>query len=174
MAPGTDRAPTMDGESPSATEATRDLVRRFVTNVWNGEDLDTIEDLATPDLVVHGLGAGVDRTREEFVEFHAGLLDAVPDLEHAVEDVVVEGDRAVAYVTVRGTPERQYGALAPTGESFDSVAFQRYRIADGRIAEVWVLPNAMGMLRQLGVFPDSPAKVLRLLFGALKGRLPGR
>ncbi len=174
MAPEMDHSPATDGDSRGTTEANRDLVRRFVANVWNGEELDAIEELATPDLVVHGLGAGVDRNREEFVEFHRGLLDAVPDLEHVVEDVVVEGDRVVAYATVRGTPERQYGALAPTGESFDSIAFQKYRIEDGRIAEVWVLPNAMGMLRQLGVFPDSPGKVLRLMLGALKGRLLGR
>ena len=174
MPPEMENSPTTNGEPPSGIETNRELVHQFVANVWNGEDLDAIEELATPDLVVHGLGAGVDRTREEFAEFPAGLLDAVPDLELAVDDVVVEGDRAVAYVTVRGTPEKQYGALAPTGESFDSVAFQKYRIEDGRIAEVWVLPNAMGMLRQLGIFPDSPGKVLRLLFGALKGRLLGR
>ena len=174
MAPELERSSTVDGDSPSPVEANRDLVHRFVTSVWNGEEIDAIEELATPDLVVHGLGAGVDRTREEFVEFHAGLLGAVPDLEHLVEDTVVEGDRAVAYVSVRGTPERQYGALSPTGESFDSVAFQRYRIEDGRVAEVWVLPNAMGMLRQLGIFPDSPGKVLRLMFGVLKARVMGR
>ena len=174
MAPEMERPSTVDGDSPSPVEANRDLVHRFVREVWNGEDLDALAELAPPDLVVHALGAGVDRAGEAFLEFHAGLLGAVPDLEHTVEDVVVEGDRAVAYVTVRGTPERQYGALSPTGESFDSVAFQRYRIEDGRIAEVWVLPNAMGMLRQLGVFPDSPGKVLRLLFGALKSRVMGR
>jgi predicted ester cyclase len=90
------------------------------------------------------------------------------------EDIVAEGDQVVAYVTIHGTPERQYGALAPTGESFDSVGFQKYRLEDGKLAEVWVLPNAMEMLRQLGIFPDSPGKVLRLVFGALKGRLLGR
>lgn len=165
---------TVDGESPSAPEANGELIRRFVASVWNGEDLDAVEELTTTDLVVHALGADVDRTREEFVEFHAGLLEAIPDLEHAIEDVIIEGDRAVAYVTIRGTPKKQYGALAPTGESFETVGFQKYRIEDGRIAEVWVLPNAMGMLRQLGIFPDSPGKVLRLLFGALEGRLMGR
>lgn len=165
---------TANGESRSAIEQNRVLVHRFVAAVWNGEDLDVIEELAAPDLVVHHLGAGVDRTREEFLEFHGGLLEAVPDLEHVVEDVLVEGNGAVAYVTIRGAPERQYGALAPTGKSFESVGFQKYRIEDGAIAEVWVLPNAMGMLRQLGIFPDSPVKILRLMFGALKGRLLGR
>jgi len=179
---GTDvsHSPTMDGDSyrrreaNGATGTNGELVRRFVASVWNGEDLDSIEELATADLVVHALGAGLDRTREEFVEFHGGLLEAVPDLEHVVEDVVVEGDGAVAYVAIRGTPEKQYGVLAPTGESFDSVAFRKYRIEGGRVAEVWVLPNAMGMLRQLGILPDSPGTVLRVMLGALKGRLLGR
>lgn len=152
----------------------KELVTGFIDAVWNGEDLDAIEDLATADLVVHGLGAGVDRTRDEFAEFHGELLEAVPDLEHVVEDIVAEKDQVVAYVTIRGTPEHQFGALAPTGESFESVGFQKYRIEDGALAEVWVLPNAMGMLRQLGIFPDSPGKVLRLMVEALKGRLMGR
>lgn len=154
--------------------ANKELVAGFIDSVWNGENLHAIEDLATADLVVHGLGAGVDRTRDEFAEFHRGLLDAVPDLGHVVEDIVAENDQVVAYVSIRGTPERQYGALAPTGETFETVGFQKYRIEDGKITEVWVLPNAMGMLRQLGIFPDSPAQVLRLVFEAMKGRLVGR
>ena len=157
-----------------SADATRELVGRFVRDVWNGEDLGAIGTLAAPDLVVHGLGAGVDRSRDEFVEFHRGLLEAVPDLTHHVEDVVVEGDDAVAFVRITGTPERQYGALAPTGETFNTVGFQKYRVADGSVAEVWVLPNAVAMLRQLGVFPDSPAKVLKLVLGALRAKLLGR
>lgn len=161
-------------DSTTDVEDNQELVDLFIATVWNGEDLAAIEELATDDLVVHHLGADVDRTRVEFTEFHAGLLEAVPDLEHVVEELVAENDQVVAYVTIRGTPERQYGALAPTGESIETVGFQKYRIENGKIAEVWVLPNAMGMLRQLGIFPDSPGKVLRLMLGALKGRLLGR
>lgn len=150
------------------------LVDRFIEAVWNGEDMDALTDLGTPGLIVHGLGAGVDRTREEFVTFHGGLLEAVPDLHHTVDTLVTDNDRVVAYVTISGTPERQYGALAPTGNSFESVGFQMYRIEDGAIAEVWVLPNGMGMLKQLGIFPDSPAAMLGLMVRALKARLVGR
>jgi len=161
--------------APASTRTgTERLVERFVAAVWNGEDPDAVETLAAPDLVVHALGADVDRTREEFAAFHAGLLAAVPDLHHVVERLIAEDDEVVAYVRISGTPERQYGALTPTGESFETVGFQRYRVEDGRVAELWVLPNAMGMLRQLGTLPDSPGAVLRLLVRALKGRLLGR
>lgn len=161
-------------EPRTPPDEARDLVHQFIGTVWNGTDLDAIEELGTADLVVHGLGAGVDRERDDFLPFHQGLLDAVPDLTHSVEDIVVEGDTVVAYVSIRGTPEHQYGALSPTGETFESVGFQKYRIEDGRIAEVWVLPNAMGMLRQLGIFPDSPGDILRLMIKAIYGKIVGR
>lgn len=154
--------------------ASTDLVDRFVRDVWNGKALDAIGDYTTDDVVIHALGAGVARDREAFVDFHRGLLDAVPDLTHDIEQLVEEGDTVVARVRIQGTPERQYGALAPTGKSFDAVGFQQYRIEDGQVAAVWVLPNAMGMLKGLGIFPDSPGDVLRLLGRALKGRLSGR
>lgn len=150
------------------------LVLRFVDDVWNGEDLDALDELTTADFVTHHLGAGNDRDRDEFREFHAGLLSAVPDLTHVVEDVVADGDDLVAYLTISGTPERQYGALAPTGKSFEGPCFQKYWVEEGRVAELWVLPNAMGMLRDLGIFPDSPGKMLRLVAGAIRGRLFGR
>lgn len=154
-------------------ETNEALVRRFVADVWNGGDLESIQQLTTADFVAHQLGASNDRDRDAFKEFHAGLLDAVPDLRHEVEDVVADGDDLVLFLTVRGTPEKQYGALAPTGESFEGPCFQKYRIEDGRVAELWVLPNAMGMLRDLGIFPDSPGKMLRLIAGAIRGRLFG-
>lgn len=154
-------------------EGNEALVRRFVADVWNGGNLDALSDLATDDFVAHHLGASRDRDRDAFREFHGGLLAAVPDLTHAIEDVVADGDDLVLYLTVSGTPERQYGALAPTGESFEGPCFQKYRVEDGRVAELWALPNAMGMLRDLGIFPDSPGKMLRLMVGAIRGRLLG-
>lgn len=148
-------------------------VQRFIEQVWNGTALDELGELVTADFVVHHLGSGTDRNQDEFAAFHGGLLEAIPDLDFRVEDLIVDGDTVVAHVWIRGTPERQYGALAPTGQSFDAVGFQKYRLEDDRIAEVWVLPNAMGMLRDLGIFPDSPGEMLRLVFAAMKGRLLG-
>lgn len=147
------------------------LVRRFVRDVWNGEDLDAIETLASADLVVHHLGAGRDRSRESFAAFHSTLLDAIPDLSHEIDDLVIEGDRVTARLTLTGTPEHGIGALPATGGSFEQPGFQVYRLEGERVAELWVLPNAMGMLRDLGAFPDSPGKMLRLVGGAAKARL---
>jgi len=149
------------------------IVRRFVDDVWNGGNPDAIETLTTPAFVLHQLVADEHHDRESFSSFHAGLSEAVPDLTIDVEDLVVDGHDAVALVRMRGTPERPYQALRPTGESFDVHAFHKYRLADGRVDEVWVMADAVGTMRQLGLFPPSPGTLLRVAAGKARKRLLG-
>jgi hypothetical protein len=47
--------------------------------------------------------------------------------------------------------------LAPTGKSFTITYAWFCRIADGRIAEVWSLPNGLGLLQQLDALPEPPS-----------------
>ena len=149
------------------------VVRAFVDDVWNGDDPGALDALTTDDFVLHQLVAGEDHDREAFASFQADMRTAIPDLTIEVEDLVVDGDDAVALVRMRGTPERPMQAIRPTGESFDVDAFQKYRIEDGRIAEVWVMVDAIGTMRQLGLFPPSPGTMLRVAAGKAKSRLFG-
>lgn len=149
------------------------LVRRFVDDVWNGGDPASLRTLSTAGFVLHQLVAREDHDREAFAAFQAEMRTAIPDLTVEVEDLVVDGDDAVAFVRMRGTPERQMQAIRPTGESFDVHAFQKYRLSDGRIAEVWVMVDAIGTMRQLGLFPPSPGTMLRVAAGKAKSRLFG-
>lgn len=148
-------------------------VREFVTAVWNGEAPGAIDGLTTPDFVLHQLVAEADHDREGFTAFQRELHDAMPDFSLEIEDLVVEDDTAIAHVTMSGTPEKPMQALQPTGKSFAVNAFHKYRLADGRIAEVWVMGDALSTLNQLGLFPPPPAMILRLVASKVKGRLFG-
>ena len=149
------------------------VVREFVRAVWNGEDPDAIESLTTDDFALHQLVAGEDHDRDGFAGFQTEMLEAMPDFTMAIEDLVVDGDDAVALVRLGGTPVKPMQAIRPTGESFSVNAFQKYRVEDGRIAEVWVMADAIGTLSQLGVFPPSPRMMLRIAVGKLRSRLFG-
>lgn len=156
------------------TEATaRRVVAEFVRTVWNAEDPDAIDDLTTGDFVLHQLVAEQDHDRESFAAFGAELHDAMPDFSLEVEDLVVEEEYAIAHATMSGTPEKPMQALQPTGESFSVNAFHKYRLEDGRIAEVWVMADALSTLNQLGLFPPTPAMILKLVARKLKDRLLG-
>ena len=84
--------------------------------------------------------------------FHA----AVPDLQVAIEDMLVAGDRVTLRLHFTGrftgvfpTPQ---GPLQGQGQAIDFYAFDLYRVnAQGRISDNWHLEDNLTLLRQLGV-----------------------
>lgn len=84
-----------------ATEA-RNLVDRWL-GVGDSADLDTFDDYLHQDVVVHaplGLSTmGLEAERDVW----RAALDAIPDLRHAVQEVVIEGNTIAVRVIVTGT-----------------------------------------------------------------------
>lgn len=161
--------------STSVTETdTRSTVETFVDRVWNGDDRDALASLTTPTFALHQLVADEDHDRERFAAFREELHDAMPDFSMTIEDLVVEGDDAVALLRMGGTPVKPLQAIRPTGESFSVYTFHKYRVEDGRIAEAWLMVDAIGTMSQLGLFPPGPRMMLRMVTGKLKARLFGR
>lgn len=51
----------------------------------------------------------------------------------------------------RGTHQGELLRAAATGNAIEVNGINLYRIAEGRIAEVWQLTDLAGLLRQLGI-----------------------
>jgi steroid delta-isomerase-like uncharacterized protein len=93
--------------------------------------------------------------RAGFVRIMGKIRTAFPDINHSVDDVIVDGDRAVLRCTVTGT---QTGPLTflhlempPTGKSVRFEQIHIVRVADGKIVEHWLGSDSIAMFRQLGV-----------------------
>lgn len=56
------------------------------------------------------------RLIETFKDTFTEAREAFPDLSIAVEDVMVEGDRVAARVTMRGTHRGEFQGIEPTGK----------------------------------------------------------
>lgn len=153
---------------------TKAVVRRFVETVWDAGDVGALAGLTTEDFTLHQLVANEDHDRASFEAFLLQTHDAMPDFTMTLEDLVVEDEAAVALLTMGGTPEKPLQAVKPTGASFSVQTFQKYRVEDGRVAEVWVMADAIGTLSQLGVFPPGPRLMLRVAAGKLGAKLFGR
>ena len=142
-----------------STEENKSLARRFQDEFVNTGNVDILDELMTPDAVLHltGLPAPV-RGREAFKQLAAGYYTAFPDLQEATEDEVAEGDKVVRRVTWRGTHQGEFGGIPPTGKPVTVTGMRIFRIEDGKIAEEWAIDDALGMMQQLGVIP-APGSV---------------
>ena len=80
-----------------------------------------------------------------------------PDLRITIEDVVAAGDEVAMRTTWSGTQADDFEAWgAPnTGRPMTREAYVFARVACGKLAELWVLPDNLTMLRQLGIVSDA-------------------
>jgi steroid delta-isomerase-like uncharacterized protein len=123
------------------SEANKELSRRF-TELFSSGDEALADEVLSPDVVFHGTaGDGELRGIEELKRFVAEYRRAFPDAVSTVEDQIAEDDKVVTRWRASGTGRG--GQFAMDGVTIE-------RIADGRIAEVWVARDELGLLRQLG------------------------
>jgi predicted ester cyclase len=102
-----------------------------------------------PEVRLHGYPGGLEGL-EGLRQFHLALWEAFPDAEVAIEDLVVDGDRAALRYRLRGTHRRVYLGVAATGLTIDVEGLTMLRVSGGRVIEEWHSPTELSILRQLG------------------------
>jgi predicted ester cyclase len=77
----------------------------------------------------------------------------------SVEDLVADGDKTVARVTVAGTHRGSFMGIPPTGASVDMQLIDIMRFDEaGRVCEHWGVADMLSLMQQLGVVPaGAPA-----------------
>ena len=132
------------------SEENKAIARRVYEIVSTGDFERAIEivDQDAPDneLLPHDPPARlIDTFKETFAEAREGF----PDLSITVEDVMAEGDRVAARVTMRGTHRGAFQGIAPTGKRVEVRAIDMFRISGGKIVEHWGhADDPTGYLRQ--------------------------
>ena len=130
------------------------LVSRRFTELFNTDDVSLADDVFTRGVVFHNAVAGGDLHGVEAVkEFIATYRSAFPDARSTVEDQVADEDTVATRWQARGTHRGALGDLPATGREFVMDGITIERIEGGRIAEVWVVRDELGMMRQLGAIP---------------------
>lgn len=111
--------------------------------------------ICTPDFVLH-IAGNPDRDITTAKTFTKDLVAAVPDLHHPIVELVAEGDKVCYRGRYEGTQTGSYLGAAQTNGRLSATGMGMLRIADGKVAEVWIWPDAMTVMQQLGVLPPQP------------------
>jgi steroid delta-isomerase-like uncharacterized protein len=146
-------------------EPAKHIIERFVEELWNGRRLDVADQIFSEDCVTHQLRSGVlaepaYRGPEKMKEHISGWLMSFPDLRFNVEQMIAEADRVVTQLVMEGTHQGTWMGISPTGKRLQIRMITIHRIANGKIAEDWVLVESLGFFQQLGAVPDT-AELIR-------------
>ncbi len=131
-------------------------MRRIYDLISSG-DLDGFGAFLADGFVEHEELPGLPQDREGVLAFFRTLRTAFPDMRMNPDDVLVDGDRAVARVTTTGTQRGEFMGIPPTGRRIDVQVIDIMRFgADGLVAEHWGVFDALKMMQQLGAIPEGP------------------
>ena len=102
-----------------STEENKAMVRRFIEDVFNKQNVSALDGFLAPNVVHHSLPPGMPRDREGFKQLVSVLLAAFPDFHSTVEDMIAEGDKVVARATTGGTHKGEFFGIPPYRQAGD-------------------------------------------------------
>ncbi|MGC2764484.1 MAG: ester cyclase [Candidatus Acidiferrum sp.] len=127
------------------------LVRRWFEEVWNQKRRETIRELVAPECVAHGTSetGGDLHGPEGWLDLHARLVNAFPDMHIELQDLVAVDDKVA--VRWKGTMHHHGDGLGiPASGAEVKIAGMGFaRIAGGKVVETWDLWDRLGMFQQI-------------------------
>jgi predicted ester cyclase len=136
------------------------LVRRLYDAVWSSDDFDVADELVAETETHHEHGGTAAGGPEAQKQGARAFRAAFPDAHFTLEIVVSAADLVAARWRCAATHAATGATIA------DYVGVNFFRIADGKIVEIWDTRDDLGLFAQLGLVP-SPTELLSRVYGPL-------
>ena len=133
-----------------STQDNKALVQQFFEQVVNQRNLAALDQFVSPTAVNHTVPSGLPQGPSQFLSLH---LTAFPDVKATVVDLLADGDKVVALVSIHGTHQGAFRAISATGKPITVMGINIFRIVNGKMVEHWGLADRLSGLQQLGVVP---------------------
>ena len=133
------------------------IARRYFEEVLAG-DLAVADEIVAEDVAFHGPNywGEVIQGREGFKGFVAYLRTAFPDIRFTVGEEVADDTGVATGFTFTATHEGEWQGLPPTGKEIALAGADLVRVGGGKIREIRVFYDTLGLMQQLGAIP-APA-----------------
>lgn len=132
-------------------EVTRDLVKKFISDIWNRGELDLIPHVCSPKIRFNG-NTGLDKIGHDgFARMVATIHGALSDYHCEIHSMVVENNKAFCRLRFSGKHTGDLLGYPPTGRVVSWMGATEFTCMNGRILKVWELGDMKTLEEQLSV-----------------------
>lgn len=129
---------------------TRELVKKFVADIWNRGDLELIPRVCHKGLRFNG-SVGMDRVGHAgFARMVTTIREALNDYHCEIHSMVVEGNKAFCRMRFTGRHTGPLLGFAPTEKQVAWMGAAEFTCKNGQIVKVWELGDVKSLEEQLG------------------------
>ncbi|MDP9457844.1 MAG: ester cyclase [Actinomycetota bacterium] len=140
-----------------SAEENKAVIRRLFEEVYNGQNMDVLDELVAEDVVNHSAVAEHQRGIEGFKHVMEWGYALSPDARYELLNIIAEGDMVACRVRVGGTMQGEMFGVPPTGRGFSAEHVHWHRVEGGKLVERWAVRDDLGTLIQLGIV-DPPGR----------------
>lgn len=133
-----------------SVEENKEIVRRY-QDIYNSNELDRLAEVVSEGLLTPKIMPGIPPGMEGAKAAHHLMLAGFPDYHTAIDELIAEGDKVAARITMSGTHTGSFMGVPPTGRFISFTGIYIARIANGKIVEHWGEEDGVSLLQQLGV-----------------------
>ncbi len=126
----------------------KELIRAYY-DMWNEQNFEKAEKLLDKDIRFRGSLDITANGIEGFLDYAKMIITAFPNLYHATEMTVVEGNMAAVYVTYTGTHEGPVFNYKPSGNRICYSGASFFQFKNGKITNINVLGDLNSLHKQL-------------------------
>lgn len=141
----------LDAQKNNNIEKNKEFIQVYTADFWNKHNIDAFDKYFSKDFIVH-FPEG-DMNAEQYKGLCTAYFAAFPDLYITTNDQISEGNKVMKMWTANSTHKGDFMGIPATGNPIEVKGIEMFRIADGKIAELWAVMDNLGMLQQLGVIP---------------------
>jgi len=139
-------------------DANKTAVGRFLEDVMTKNRPELLDQFCVEDFVMYWRDKPAVTGLAEMKGFVGWHDSTFPGCTWEIKDLVAENDMVAARLVQRGIHKGEWDGARPTGKKFSICEAMFFRFRDGKIAEMWVLPDTDDRKEQLGfrsLPPDS-------------------
>ena len=128
------------------SEDNKAKMRQFYEEVVQNGNFARLDEFAAPNFVDHNPGPeqapGASGIRQFFTAMHA----AVTDLRVSVEQIIAEGDKVAAHISMSGKHTSELMGIPPSGKEVVMRVSDIVRIENGKAVERWGIEDMSGFV----------------------------
>jgi steroid delta-isomerase-like uncharacterized protein len=128
--------------------ANKVLVQRYV-KAWNTGNLALLDEFLAPNVACRFYGFAEVNGLTAFKQRALAFAASFSESWFTIETIIAEDDLVALHYSWRGTHRGDYLGIAATGKQVTETRTRFYRIAEGKIAEMWGDENVLVLLQQL-------------------------
>jgi len=116
-----------------STEQTRELIQRYIEEVWNKGNLDLIPELVDPNYIDHSIPFPGLEGLKEWIQ----ATSAAFNHQTIIEEQITENHSSALRITMRVKQIGEWRGIASSGKEAQTEGFRFYRLENGKIVEHW-------------------------------------